>query len=79
MAEDLVIRQELKHFASTLLGRGLPAGWVGLELMTMGMGMLTVTMGSNKMAHHLRRIADQLEPAHTVSHVIGDNGYSSIG
>jgi hypothetical protein len=43
------------------------------------MGMLTVTMGSNKMADHLRRIADQLEPAHTVSHVISDNGYSSIG
>jgi hypothetical protein len=79
MAEDLVIRQELNQFTSALLGRGLPAGWVGLELMTMGMGILTVTMGSNKMADHLRRIANQLETAQTTCHGVIDNGYSALG
>ena len=77
MAEDAIIRQELDQFAAGLLARGLSAGWIGLELMTLGMGMLTNTMGTQKMAQHFRRIAEKFEQG--TEHADSDNGYSAMG
>ena len=77
MAEDAIIRQELNQFTSELLTRGLSAGWIGLELMTLGMGLLTSTMGTRKMARHLRRITEQFDKC--VDQAGGDNGYSAMG
>lgn len=77
MAEDVIIRQELDQFTTELLTKGLSEGWIGLELMTLGMGMLTNTMGTRKMAHHFRRIAEQFEKG--TERGESDNGYSAIG
>ncbi|HYJ59021.1 MAG TPA: hypothetical protein VEW64_06685 [Methyloceanibacter sp.] len=76
MEEDTIIRQELDQFAATLLARGHSAGWVGLELMTLGMGMLAPAMGAQKMSQHFRRIAEEFEKS---TAQIDHNGYSSIG
>jgi hypothetical protein len=77
MAEDAIIRQELDQFTTELLTRGLSKGWIGLELMTLGMGMLTATMGTRKMAHHFRTIAEQFEKS--TERGGSDTGYSAIG
>ena len=77
MEESTIIRQELDQFAAGLLARGLSAGWVGLELMTLGMGMLTNTMGTQKMAQHFRRIAEQFDKG--PDRADSENGYSAMG
>jgi hypothetical protein len=76
MEENTIIRQELDQLAAGLLARGLSAGWIGLELMTLGMGMLTNTMGAQKMAQHFRHIAEEFEKG---TEQIDHNGYSSMG
>jgi hypothetical protein len=77
MTEDTVIRQELDRFVAGLLAGGLASGWIGLELMTLGMTMLTSTMGRQKLAEHFRRIADQLEGETEPARA--DQGYSALG
>ena len=77
MPDSTIIRQELDQFATGLLARGLSAGWIGLELMTLGMGMLTNAMGSRKMPEHFRHMAEQFEKSS--ERTGSDNGYSSIG
>ena len=77
MAEDAIIRQELDQFTIGLLERGLSGGWIGLELMTLGICMLTNTLGESTMALHLRRISEQYEKGTQLAH--SDNGYSAIG
>jgi len=76
MEENSIIRQELDQLAAGLLARGLSPGWIGLELMTLGMGMLTPTMGTQRMAEHFRRIAAEFEKS---TGQVDHNGYSSIG
>ena len=72
-----MIRQELNQFVADLLAKGFSTGWIGLELMTMGMGMLTTTMGPRKMAEHFRYIAEQFEI--NSQRAERDDGYSSFG
>ena len=77
MAEDAIIRQELDQLTTELLARGLSRGWIGLELMTLGMGLLTSAIGTRRMACHFRQIADQFEKSGELP--TSDSGYSAIG
>ena len=77
MPESPIIRHELDQLAAGLLVRGLSASGIGLELMILGMAMLTNTMGVQKTAVYFRRVAEQFEKG--IDQAPLDNGYSSIG
>jgi hypothetical protein len=75
MTESTVVREELNRLVAELLEKGLSSAWIGLELMTLGIGLLTRTIGSRQMAEHLRGIAKQLEGRNEPS----DTCYSAHG
>ena len=77
MSDSTMIRREVDQFVAGLLARGHLAGWIGLELTTLGTGMLTRILGSKEMAEHFRRLADQFEKG--TERIHSDNGYSSMG
>jgi hypothetical protein len=75
MTESIIVREELNRLVAELLEKGLSSAWIGLELMTLGIGLLTRIIGSRQMAEHLRDIAKQLEG----SNEPGATGYSAHG
>ena len=77
MAEDAIIRQELQPIHERAFGTRAFGGSIGLELMTLGICMLTNTLGESTMALHLRRISEQYEKGTQLAY--SDNGYSAIG
>ena len=60
MTESTVVREELNRLVAELLEKGLSSAWIGLELMTLGIGLLTRIIGSRQMAEHLSGIAKRL-------------------
>ena len=73
MTERMVIQQDLDQFTASLLKKGHSADWIGLELMTLGVAMLSRTVGAQHMAEHCRLMAAQFD------HVAGgaeNSGYS---
>ena len=77
MSDSTMTRREVDQFVAGLLARGHSAGWIGLELTTLGTGMLSRILGSKEMAEHFRRLADQFEKG--TERIHSDNGYSSMG
>jgi hypothetical protein len=79
MAESKSIQHELDHFVTGLLSKNVSASrdasaaLIGIELMTLGIGMVTKVIGTDEMALHFRRMADQVEKT------AADQGYSSMG
>jgi hypothetical protein len=61
MRERVDIQQDLDQFTASLLKKGLSADWVGLELMTLGVAMLSRTVGARHMAEHCRLMAAQFD------------------
>jgi hypothetical protein len=75
MTESTVVREELNRLVAELLEKGLSSAWIGLELMTLGIGLLTRIIGSRQMAEHLSGIAKRLEG----NNAPGNTGYSAHG
>lgn len=75
MSESAVVREHLDRLVAELLKKGLSSAWIGLELLTMGIGLLTRVIGARQMAEHLRCIARQLDGREGSS----DPGYSAHG
>lgn len=75
MSESTVVREHIDRWVAELLEKGLSSAWIGLELMTVGIGLLTRIIGTRQMAEHLRCIAKQLEGREESS----DPGYSAHG
>lgn len=75
MSETAVVREHLDRLVADLLDKGLSSAWVGLELLTVGIGLLTRIIGTRQMAEHLRSIATQLERRDDSN----DIGYSAHG
>jgi hypothetical protein len=61
MPETAVVRDHLDRLVEQLLDEGISSAWVGLELLTVGVGLLTRIIGKRQMAEHLRDIAERLE------------------
>ena len=61
MSETAVVREHLDRLVEQLLDEGISSAWVGLELLTVGVGLLTRIIGKRQMAEHLRDIAEGLE------------------
>lgn len=61
MPETAVVREHLDRLVEQLLDKGISSAWVGLELLTVGVGLLTRIIGKRQMAEHLRDIAERLE------------------
>ena len=61
MPETAVVREHLDRLVEELLDKGISSAWVGLELLTVGVGLLTRIVGKRQMAEHLRDIAERLE------------------
>jgi hypothetical protein len=61
MPETAVVREHLDRLVEQLLDEGISSAWVGLELLTVGVGLLTRIIGKRQMAEHLRDIAERLE------------------
>jgi hypothetical protein len=77
MPESTIIQQELERLVAMLLSRGISGGWIGLELTTLGMSMLTKILGARGFADHLRDMAQKFD-----THIAcreSEKGYSSIG
>jgi hypothetical protein len=82
MPESTIIRNELDQFVERLLERDLAAGWIGLELMTLGVCILAKVIGSQVMAEHCRRMAEHFEKGAVrieSDNSAMDNGYSAVG
>jgi hypothetical protein len=75
MSESTVVRKHLDRLVADLLEKGLSSAWIGLELLTVGIGLLTRIIGSRQMAEHLRCIATQLDGREGSN----DPGYSAHG
>ena len=75
MSESAVVREHLDRLVAELLKKGLSSAWIGLELLTIGIGLLTRVIGARQMAEHLRCIARQLDGREGSS----DTGYSAHG
>ena len=69
MADQSTIQTELARLVAVHLGQGMPAGSIGLELLTLGIVMLAN-------GDDFRRIATQFASS---SDRPVENGYSSIG
>ncbi len=74
MTERMVIQQDLDQFTASLLKKGHSADWIGLELMTLGVAMLSRTVGAQHMAEHCRLIAAQFDQVAGIAEK--SNGYS---
>lgn len=75
MSENIVVREHLDRLVTALLEKGLSSAWIGLELLTVGIALLTRIIGTRQMAEHLRFIANQLEGREESN----DPGYSAHG
>lgn len=75
MSESIIVREHLDRLVAALLEKGLSSAWIGLELLTVGISLLTRIIGTHQMAEHLRCIAKQLEGREESS----DPGYSAHG
>jgi hypothetical protein len=75
MSESTVVREHIDRWVAKLLEKGFSSAWIGLELLTVGIGLLTRIIGTRQMAEHLRCIAKQLEGREESN----DPGYSAHG
>ena len=68
MDDQSTIQVELTRIVAMYLGQGMPAGSIGLELLTLGIVMLAN-------GEDFRRVATQLDPSPRPL----ETGYSAIG
>ena len=83
MEESKIIRNELDQLVEKLLTEGRPAGWIGLELLTLGSVVLVQLMGQREMAEYFRRAAEKFEDEAVriegASLGVDWQGYSALG